>query len=202
MTLKTSLTLKNTDERWGSVSQLLHWTIVLLILGQGTVGLLMTGMRNSPDKIQIYALHKSFGLTILALVVLRLLWRWYAGAPRPVMGTPQWQERIAAMTHWALYALLFAIPVSGWVLNSAAGFPLQWFGLFNLPAITGKDHDLHELAEDLHELLFWILASLALVHAAAAFYHHLFQHDATLARMLPRRWLRVAGAPMENRDVA
>lgn len=202
MTLKNTLTLKNTSERWGPVSQLLHWTIVLLILGQGTVGLLMTEMRNSPDKIQVYALHKSFGLTILTLVVLRLLWRWYAGTPRPVMGTPQWQERIASLTHWALYVLLFAIPISGWVLNSAAGFPLQWFGLFNLPAITGKDHDLHELAEELHELLFWILVSLALVHAAAAFYHHLFQHDATLARMLPRRWLRVGGDSMENRDVA
>ena len=196
------MTLKNTDERWGPVSQLLHWAIVLLILGQGTVGLLMTEMRNSPDKIQVYALHKSFGLTILALVVLRLFWRWYAGTPRPVVGMPQWQERIASLTHWALYALLFAIPVSGWVLNSAAGFPLQWFGLFNLPAITGKDHALHELAEELHELLFWMLVSLALVHAAAAFYHHLFQHDATLARMLPRRWLRAGSNPMENRDVA
>ena len=202
MTSKNSLTLKNTDERWGPVSQLLHWTIVLLILGQGTVGLLMTEMRNSPDKIQVYALHKSFGLTILALVVLRLLWRWYAGTPRPVVGTPQWQERIASLTHWALYALLFAIPLSGWVLNSAAGFPLQWFGLFNLPAITGKDHGLHELAEELHELLYWTLVSLALLHAAAAFYHHLFQHDATLARMLPRRWLRAGSEPTENRNVA
>jgi cytochrome b561 len=192
MTLKNTPTLKNTDERWGPVSQLLHWTIVLLILGQGTAGLLMTEMRNSPDKIQVYALHKSFGLTILALVMLRLLWRWYAGAPRSVVGTPQWQERIASLTHWALYALLFAIPLSGWALNSAAGFPLQWFGLFNLPAITGKDHDVHELAEELHELLFWILVSLALVHAAAAFYHHLFQRDDTLARMLPRNWLSIS----------
>jgi cytochrome b561 len=195
------MTLKNTDERWGPVSQLLHWTIVLLILGQGTVGLLMTEMRNSPDKIEVYALHKSFGLTILALVVLRLLWRWYAGTPRPVPGMPRWQERIASLSHGGLYLLLFAIPISGWVLNSAAGFPLQWFGLFNLPAITGKDHDLHELAEELHELLFWALVSLAVVHAAAALYHHLFQHDATLARMLPRGWLRVAAHSRENRDV-
>ena len=114
----------------------------------------------------------------------------------------RWQERIASLTHLALYALLLAMPLSGWILNSASGFPLQWFGLFNLPAITGKDHDLHELTEELHELLFWSLVSLALVHAAAAFYHHLFQHDATLARMLPRGWLRAGPNPMENRDVA
>ena len=196
------MSLKNTATEWGWLSKLFHWLIVLLILSQGSVGLWMVTLRNSPDKIQLYALHKSFGLTILALALLRLLWRLYSGVPRPVPGMPRWQERIADLSHWGLYVLLFAIPISGWVLNSAAGFPLQWFGLFNLPPITGKEHNLHELAEELHELLFWILVSLALVHAAAAFYHHLFQHDATLARMLPRRWLRVAGGPMENRDVA
>ena len=79
--------------------------------------------------------------------------------------------------------------------NSAAGFPLRWFGLFNLPAIAAKSESLHELAEDVHEWLFWTLIALALVHAAAAIFHHVFQHDATLARMLPRGWLRVPAAP-------
>jgi len=183
--------LKNTETRWGPVSQLLHWLIVLLILGQGTVGLLMTEMRNSPDKIEIYALHKSFGLTILTLALLRLGWRLYAGKPRPVPGVPHWQDAVAQLAHWGLYGLLFAIPLSGWVFNSAAGFPLQWFGLFNLPAIADKDDALRAFAHELHEWLFWALVGLALVHAAAAFYHHLFQRDATLARMLPRGWLRV-----------
>ena len=192
------MTLKNTATSWGSVSKLLHWLIVLLILGQGTVGLLMGELRNGPDKIQVYALHKSFGLTILALVALRLLWRLYAGAPEPVPGTPTWQDRIARITHVGLYVLLFAIPISGWVLNSAAGFPLQWFGLVNLPAIAGKDDGLHELAEEMHELLFWILVGVALAHAAAAVYHHLFQRDATLARMLPRGWLRVGAPAIED----
>lgn len=185
------MTLKNTVDRWGPVSQSLHWLIVLLIVGQGIVGLTMQDLRNGPDKIQIYALHKSFGLTILGLVMLRLLWRWFAGTPQPVPGTPRWQQRIASLTHWALYALLFAIPISGWVLNSAAGFPLQWFGLVNLPDIVGQDHDLHEAAEELHGTMYIVLIGLAAVHAAAAFYHHLFQRDATLARMLPGGWLEV-----------
>ena len=93
--------------------------------------------------------------------------------------------------------MLFAVPISGWVLNSASGFPMPWFGLFNVPAITGRDRALHELAEDWHEWLFWALIVIALVHAAAALYHHLFQHDATLARMLPRGWLR---APAPDRE--
>ena len=202
------MTWKNTDERWGPVSQLLHWLIVLLILGMGTVGLVMTGMRNSPDKIQVYLLHKSFGLTVLVLIALRLLWRLYAGAPKPVPGTPRWQERIASLTHGALYALVFAMPISGWVLNSSAGFPLRWFNLFNLPSIAAKNESLHELSEQVHEWLFWTLIAVALVHAAAAIYHHVFQHDATLARMLPRGWLRVPGTDRalppiteESRDV-
>ncbi len=178
--------LKNTKEQWGSVSKTLHWVIVVLFLAMAWIGLTMGDMRNGPDKVATYALHKSIGITILVLMLLRLAWRLYAGAPDPVPGTPRWQERIATLTHWALYALLIAMPISGWVMNSAAGFPLQWFGLFNLPAIAGKDHNLHELAEGVHEQLFWILVVVATLHAAAAFYHHLFQRDATLTRMLPR----------------
>lgn len=183
--------LKNTPERWGGVSQLLHWLVVVLILTMAWLGLTMGDLPNGPGKIQTYALHKSIGITILALVALRLLWRLYAGTPRPVPGSPRWQERIASLTHFAIYALLFAIPLSGWVLNSAAGFPLQWFHLVNLPYIVEKNHDLHELAEKAHEIMFWLLALLVVAHAGAAFYHHLFQRDATLARMLPRGWLRV-----------
>ncbi|CAN7195488.1 cytochrome b [Pseudoxanthomonas sp. LjRoot143] len=186
------MTLKNTDERWGAVSQLFHWTIVVLILVMAYLGLTMGDLPNGPRKINIYALHKSIGLTILALVVLRVLWRVYAGAPAPVAGTPSWQQRIASVTHFFLYALLFAIPLSGWVLNSSAGYPLQWFKLFNLPAITGRSDSVHEAAEGAHELLFWVLVVLVLAHAGAALYHHLFQGDATLRRMLPGRRAAVA----------
>ncbi len=185
------MSLKNTPDRWGGVSQLLHWLVVVLILVMAYLGLTMGDLPSGPDKIKTYALHKSIGITILGLVTLRLLWRFYAGTPHPVSGTPAWQERIASLTHWAIYGLLFAMPLSGWVLNSAAGFPLQWFGIVNLPHIVGRDHDLHELAEDAHEIMFWALTWLVAAHAGAAFYHHIFQRDATLARMLPRGWLKV-----------
>ena len=190
--------LKNTRDHWGSISKLLHWLVVLLILAMAWIGLTMGDLPNGPDKIATYALHKSIGITILVLVLLRLGWRLYAGAPAPVPGTPSWQDKIASLTHWALYALLLAMPISGWVLNSSSGFPLQWFGLVNLPAIVGRDQELHELAENMHETLFWILITLVVLHAAAAFYHHLFQRDATLARMLPRGWL--CTPPPESND--
>lgn len=183
--------LKNSREHWGSISKTLHWLVLALVLAMAWLGLTMGDLPSGPDKVATYALHKSIGITILALVVIRLLWRVFAGAPAPVTGTPPLQVRMATLTHWSLYALLLAMPISGWVVNSAAGFPLQWFGLVDLPAITGTDQDLRGLAQDLHEWMFWALVTLATLHAAAALYHHLFVGDATLARMLPRGWLRV-----------
>jgi cytochrome b561 len=189
--------MKNPADRWGAVSQSLHWLIVILIIVMAYLGLTMTDLPNSPHKVEVYSLHKSTGLSLLALVMLRLLWRAYAGAPRPVPGTPNWQERIASLTHVAMYLLLLVIPLSGWVFNSAAGFPLQWFGLVKLPAIIGKNPALRELSGQWHEIGFWALIVLAVAHAGAAFYHHLFRHDATLARMLPRNWLHVPSSTPE-----
>lgn len=189
------MTLKNTPERWGVVSQTLHWLIVVLLLVIAYIGLTMGELPNGPRKINIYALHKSIGLTILALVTLRLVWRVYAGAPLAIPGTPGWQQRIASLTHVALYGLMFAMPLSGWVLNSSAGYPLQWFKLFNLPAITARNPELHELAETLHESTFWVLVVVVLLHAGAAFYHHLFQNDDTLRRMLPGRRRQATASP-------
>ena len=179
-----------TPLRFPPALRLLHWTIAALILYMAYLGLTMGDLPNGPAKIQTYALHKSIGITILGLVALRVLWRLYAGTPAHIAGTPTWQLRVAGATHLAIYALLFAIPISGWVLNSAAGFPLQWFHLVNLPHIVERNQDLHELAEEAHELMFWALALLVVLHAGAAFYHHLFQGDATLARMLPRGWIK------------
>lgn len=195
------MSLKNPADRWGAVSQLLHWTMALLIVVIAGLGLFMADLPNNPQKIGLYALHKSLGLTVLMLVALRLAWRAYAGAPHPVAGTPRWQQRIATLTHGAMYVLLFAQPLTGWLFNSAAGFPLQWFGLFNLPRIVARDPGLRELARSLHEGGFWLLLALVIAHAAAAFYHYLFQHDATLTRMLPRRRARALPSAPESRHV-
>lgn len=105
--------LKNTRDRWGVVSQALHWLILALVLWMAWLGLTMTDLPNTPRKVETYSLHKSLGLLILALMLLRGAWRLYAGAPAPEPGTPVWQHRIATATHGALYLLLLAIPVSG-----------------------------------------------------------------------------------------
>ncbi|MGN6514038.1 MAG: cytochrome b [Lysobacteraceae bacterium] len=191
------MSLKNPADRWGAVSQSFHWLIVALLLAMAWLGLTMTDLPDTPHKARVYALHKSIGLTILALAALRLLWRLYAGRPREV-AMPRWQQRVASLTHAALYVLLFAIPLSGWLINSTSGFPLRWFGLVRVPAIAHRDAALNALAKDVHETLFWTLAAVAVAHAAAALWHHFAQRDATLARMLPRGWLRL---PSPSEDV-
>ena len=193
------MSLKNPSDRWGAVSQLFHWLIVALLLAMAYLGLTMTDLPNTPHKANVYALHKSIGLTILALAALRLLWRLYAGRPREV-AMPRWQERAAALTHAALYVLLFAIPLSGWLINSTSGFPLRWFGLERIPAIAHRDAALNALAKDIHETLFWTLAAVAAARAAAALWHHFAQRDATLVRMLPPGWLRLSSPRQDASD--
>lgn len=177
--------LGNDSERWGWLSIGLHWLTFVLVLGLAAVGLAMDELANSPLKISVYAMHKSFGLTVLGLTVLRLLWRLVAGAPAPVPGMPRWQAWAANGVHGLLYALLLAMPLSGWLYNSAAGFPLRWFGLFALPRLHGYSPDIKQFAGEAHETLFYLLAALLVLHAAAALKHHYLDRDATLRRMLP-----------------
>ena len=182
------MTLKNTAERWGPVSQAFHWLIVVLLLGLGIVGLTMGELPRTPKYFWVYTAHKSMGITVLFLVLARIGWRLYAGAPHPVPGTPTWQERIASVTHWLLYALTLAIPLSGWLYDSASGLrPFRWFGLFDMPKLVAPNEAIRDASHNAHEWLFWVLVALVLAHAGAAFYHHVFQRDATLTRMLPQR---------------
>ncbi|ALR06973.1 cytochrome b [Xylella fastidiosa] len=183
------MTLKNTAERWGWLSQALHWLIAVLILGLGIGGLIMGDLPKTPNYFWVYTAHKSIGISVLALAVLRLLWRLYAGAPKPVTGTPVWQERVANATHIMLYVLIFTIPLAGWLYDSARGLrTFYWFGLFEMPALVSPNETIRGVALEIHKLSFWALIGLVVLHAGAAFYHHLIQRDATLTRMLPRNW--------------
>ncbi|KAA2285181.1 cytochrome b [Arenimonas fontis] len=177
--------IRNLPERWGGPSIVLHWLSLILVLALAIIGLLMSELPNSAFKVQVYALHKSLGLSVLGLTAVRLLWRLAAGSPGPVPGTPRWMHAAAQATHGALYALLLLMPLSGWLYNSASGFPLKFFGWFDVPALSGRDPQLKAFAHEAHEWLFIALAVLVTVHAAAALYHHYRRRDATLARMLP-----------------
>ncbi|PZP62532.1 MAG: cytochrome b [Pseudoxanthomonas spadix] len=185
-------------QRWGAVSQTLHWLILLLLLVLCVVGLTLDDLPRTPKYFWVYTAHKSLGITVLVLVALRLAWRLYAGAPPPVPGTPRWQHAIATLTHVLLYAVMFAMPLSGWLYDSASGLrPFKFFGLFDMPKLVAPDEHLRHLAHSAHEWGLYMLIVLVVLHAGAALYHHLFQGDATLARMLPRGWLRVSAQPKD-----
>ena len=181
------MAIRNNWQTWGSLSIGLHWLTLIFILSLAIVGLFMTELANGPLKIQVYALHKSFGLTVLGLTIIRLAWRLFSITPKTTADMPAWQNLIAKLTHGLLYLLLFAMPISGWLYNSAAGFPLKYFGLFKLPKLSDYSPELKQLAGDAHETLFYILALLMLIHAGAALKHHYLDKDTTLTRMLP--WL-------------
>lgn len=177
--------LRNTDARWGSVAQAFHWLIAALIVAQGAIGLTMVELGTTPTKVRVFALHKSIGLTVLALVLLRLAWRLTQRAPREVP-MPAWQRAAARLSHFLLYVLILALPFSGWLFNSAANFPLEWFGLFHVPGLTrGLDPVLKAFALRAHVVLFWVLVAVVAIHVAAALWHHYRQRDDVLRRMLP-----------------
>jgi len=173
--------------RWGLVSQLFHWICAALVVALGAIGLYMTELGSPVEKIRVYALHKSLGITLLALVLLRLAWRWTRPAPGPVPGLSRRLRLAADGTHGLLYVAMIAMPLTGWLYNSASGYPLQWFRLFNLPALAARSEPLASLAHALHEYGFWLLLLLVAGHVGAALYHHLFLADGTLHRMLPWR---------------
>lgn len=178
------MSLRSTPHQWGSIAKFFHWIIALAILGNGAFGLLMDLASSPIQKINWLALHKSIGLTVLALVLLRILWRW--GDRRPVdEPAPRWQQWAAHVVHGLLYVLIVAMPLSGWWFNSISGKPLQWFKLFNLPALVTKNLELKHFAHGVHEYLFWFLILVLVAHVGAALKHHVFDNDNVLRRMLP-----------------
>ena len=177
---------RGTATRWGPVAQGFHWVMALLFAIQIALGWTAVGWRLSPTKLDLFVWHKSLGLLMLALAALRLVWRLSDRQPAPP-AMPTWQRRTAAASHTLLYLLMFAIPLSGWLLNSAANIPLKWFWWVPVPNLVDPDRELRALAADFHLALFWLLAAVLAVHVAAALKHHLVNRDAVLRRMLPGR---------------
>ena len=176
--------LRSEPGRWSTVAKTFHWVMALLILGNGIFAFWMDGLKPSLNKINMFALHKSIGLTVLALFLLRLLWR--LADRRPAEDpAPRWQRLAARVVHGLLYLLIVSIPLTGWIFNSAHGFPLQYFKLFNLPALADKDPDLQQLMFDVHLYLFWFLVLVLVAHVGGALKHHFIDRDDTLRRMLP-----------------
>jgi cytochrome b561 len=178
------MTLVNTARAWGTLARGFHWTVAALIFAQFALGKIADEWPRSPTKVDLFVWHKSTGILILTIVVLRLAWRAATRTPDPPADSSRLERRAAAASHALLYVVMIAMPLSGWVINSAANFPLKLFWLVPLPAITPPGKDLQELAEAVHGALAWTLAALVAVHVAAALWHHFIRRDDVLTRML------------------
>jgi cytochrome b561 len=176
------------QQRYTNVAVLFHWLIALLIIGAFTMGLVMTDMPGlTPTKLKYYSWHKWAGVTILALACLRLLWRLSHPAPPYPASMPGWQKTSADALHALLYLLMFAVPLSGYFYTLAAGFPVVYFGLFELPVLIAKNDALKPVLKDLHFWLNMLLAGSVGVHVAAALKHHFIDRDGVIKRIMPGR---------------
>ncbi|MBK3868486.1 cytochrome B [Pseudomonas stutzeri] len=180
------MTASNPLMRYGRLSIALHWLMVLLIVGvYATIELKGNFAKGSEPRELLKQWHFMLGLTVFALVWLRLLARWLRPAPTPVAGAT-WEHVLASLMHLALYALMIGLPLLGWLTLSAAGKPIPFFGL-ELPALIGPDEalagDFKELHETVGVLGYWLIG----LHAAAALFHQYVRRDGTLLRMLPQR---------------
>jgi len=178
---------KNTDSRYSSMSIALHWLmLVLLAVVYACIELRGYFPKGSGGRTLIVEAHYMFGLTVFLLVWLRLLARALGVAPKIVPAPPVWQMLISKLMHWALYLFMIVTPVLGWLVVSAQGHSVLFYGV-ELPALTGEDLGFAKEIKGWHELLantgYWLIG----LHALAGLFHHYFVRDNTLLRILPKR---------------
>lgn len=172
-------------DSYGIVAQAFHWLVAALVLVQLALGLYAANLLISLARLQWLARHKSLGLAILALVLLRLLWRALNHPPALPTFMPWWERRAASATHWLLYLLLILGPMAGWLYASAAGLSVNWFGLFVLPDLVAKNRALADVFRALHIGLVTLLGLMIAVHVGAALRHAFVLRDRVMYRMLP-----------------
>jgi cytochrome b561 len=180
-----SLAWKNTESAWGAVAKGFHWLLAILILGQLALDKIADDAALSPRKLDLFVWHKSIGVTILLLVLLRIAWRLSNPAPLPPAAVPRWETVLAKSGHTLLYGLLFLVPISGWWVSDSSRVPFKAFWLLPMPDLLPPDRSVQELAEGVHGALTKVLLGLVIVHIVAALRHHVVLRNDILRRMLP-----------------
>jgi len=166
-------------------SLFLHWIVAILIFAAFPLGVYMHDMPLTPDKLRYFSYHKWMGVTVFALAVIRLIWRLTHTPPEMASGLSRWERTAARCVHAILYLLIFAVPLSGWLMSSATGLQTVWFGVLPIPDLIDRDREFGDFLLVVHQTLNWALLAFVLGHALAALNHHFFARDETLVRMVP-----------------
>ena len=183
----TASPISDRSARYNSLSMGLHWLMLLLLIAvYATIELRGIFPKGSDPRELMKTWHFMLGLSVLALALLRLLANVTRSAPPITPEPPRWQQRSAKLMHLALYALMIVMPLAGWLILSAAGKPIPFFGL-QLPTLIAENKSLAGSIKEIHEAVGTAGYFLIGLHAAAALYHHHVVRDNTLLRMLPKR---------------
>lgn len=177
---------RNGPDSFGWVTRALHWSIAALVLGQWALGAVIAGMQASLSNLWLFGLHKSVGITILALMVLRLVWHRLSPPPPPSPGPPRWQIALARAAHAAFYVLLLLVPLSGWIASGASGLDVVVFGGVVLPPLAPPSVAVEEAFFQVHDVLTKALLALIALHVAGAV-KRAWAGDGTLRRMVRGR---------------
>ena len=173
-------------DRYTGTAKTLHWLMAILLFGLLALGFYMHDLPLSPEKLKLFSWHKWAGVTAFLLVLARLGWRITHLPPALPSGMPRIMQLAAHAGHFVLYALMIAIPLSGWLMSSAKGFQTVWFGVLPIPDLLDKNKELGDLLAVVHKGLNLLFVAVLAGHIGAALKHHFIDRDDILTRMLPK----------------
>src|SRR6185436_4450820 len=171
------MTYGTRTDHYPATSKLLHWLVAICVLTTAPVAIAMVRVSQGPTQDALYNFHKSLGVLILILMILRLINRLAVGAPIADPGIEPWQKTVSSIVHTSFYVVLLAMPIVGYIANSVYGASTPFFGLFDLPPIAGKNEALATQLFAIHRWAGWLLIALVLMHVGAALYHHFIRRD-------------------------
>ncbi len=198
ITGRSSVLYGTGSRRYTPGAQVFHWVTMILIFAIVPLGWIFAEFKtkgNPPTSFEAplpgapgdYAsLHKTLGLIVLAIVVVRIVYRLLNAPPALPGSMAVWQRGLSLATHWAIYAVIIVMPVSGYIMSSASTHPISVFGLFDFPKLP-IDKDTGKIANEIHIVVQYAVYALVLLHVAAVGWHLFVRRDGILDRMLPRQ---------------
>jgi cytochrome b561 len=175
--------MKNSESHYGVIAKGFHWLLFLMLSFSVIAGNFLASMPKGVEKLEAAGMHKSFGLVILTLVLMRLAWRLINTTPKHPDGTSPAQQTLANIMHWGFYVLMLAQPIMGILMSQAFGYPASLFGVIDFPMLIEKNIELAKVFKAAHGFI-WIVLVVAVVgHVGAALYHHFVEKNGILNRM-------------------